>query len=984
MRHFLLPLLCFCSLTLFGQGYTGTVSPRLQARLEADPAAVQEVLILLSDRVDMDALETELQARNADLQTRTRRTITALRTKAAATQPALLRALTDSPDFDRLRPYWVTNAIFADATAAGILALADDSRVALIDYNAPLATESLTRSAVAATVAPDDIEAGLRVVNAPALWALGYSGAGRVGMVNDTGTDLEHPALANRYMGGYVADSIAFFDQAEREEATYDCGSHGTHVAGTMVGLDREHNDTIGVAFNANWTAGAMLCGIGSEDNFNSFQWAIDPDGDSTTIADQPDVINNSWYDPSLDTTDCESYYVPLLQAVEAVGIAVVFSAGNAGPEPMTITPPHNINTDIVNSFTVAAVNGNLGTLPVADFSSRGPSQCGGDSSLLIKPEVSAPGVNVRSCVPGNEYAFFSGTSMAAPHVSGVILLLKEAFPYLTGRELKLALYFSARDMGPVGEDNTFGMGMIDAKAAYDYLVAQGHVPVPATVVENDLILLDFSKEMRYCDQTVTTGEAKVYNNGSTEVTEVQLTYTVGEEQTVVDWTGSIAPGTFARITLPEMVATTGRQLIGLTVATPGVSDDLPRNNTLRRRVEVLERPALLTDVPGGTLCTPGAALLTATGTTDLTPAFEWYDALEEGNLIGTGDSLVSPETDSSTTVYLDALYALNLGLTNEAADLVEYIDPDEKGLRFDVNVPITLKSVKVYSESAGLRVIRVEYPFGNNAAGTTTVSVPAGESRVDLDFEIPAGRNYRLVVQNAGLARPMSVSRDVAEFPYTYSEVVRITGNLDPDDDDDYYFFYDWEIEFREPCGRKAVTVEVADPAAAPIADFSVPTDTLALSDAGIAAFAFTNLSEAGATYRWDFGDGTFSDVFAPDHTYDTPGEYRVTLRVAGATCTQYAVQTLVVTEPLVRVRDLPRLAALVYPNPTTAILSIELASAVATQGQLYDALGRRVRRFQLLPALTQLDVSTLTPGVYVLELRNANGVYSERVVVE
>ena len=229
-----------------------------------------------------------------------------------------------------------------------------------------------------------------------------------------------------------------------------------------MIGLDRNTNDTIGVAFNANWIGSPILCGIGTEDNVAAFQWALDPDGNPNTIDDMPDVINNSWHDSSLDTTDCVSIYVPILDALEAAGIAVVFSAGNEGPDAETITQPHNINTNLVNTFTVAALDGNTPSLTVADFSSRGPSHCGGTGSLLIKPEVAAPGVSVRSSILNGEYGTKSGTSMAAPHVAGAILLLKEAFPTLTGSELKLALYYTCTDLGDPGEDNTYGMGIID------------------------------------------------------------------------------------------------------------------------------------------------------------------------------------------------------------------------------------------------------------------------------------------------------------------------------------------------------------------------------------------------------------------------------------------------------------------------------------------------------------------------------------------
>ena len=986
MRAFLLCFFFLLAGGLAAQTYNAKIAPRLQAQLERFPTMPQEVLLLLEDREDMYALETALEG--ADLEARSRRVITQLRARAARTQPGLLRELAVAPGVQNARGYWIVNAVFAEMTPAAIFTFSRDARVALLDLNAPLETEALASATAPAGFLPDGSEAGLRAVNAPGLWALGYTGAGRIGMINDTGTDMEHPALASRYLGGYVNDTLSFFDQSDRSASTYDCGSHGTHVAGTMVGLDREHADTIGVAFNANWTAAAILCGIGTEDNFNSFQWALDPDGDSTTIADRPDVINNSWYDPSLDTTDCESYYVPLLQAVETAGIAVVFSAGNAGPDPMTITPPHNINTDIVNSFTVAAVNANSAALPIADFSSRGPSQCGGTGSLLIKPEVSAPGVNVRSCIPGNDYALFSGTSMAAPHVSGVILLLKEAFPYLTGRELKLALYYSAIDMGEPGEDNVFGNGMIDARAAYDYLVAQGHVPVPPVVVAHDLVLLEFSKEVRYCDRTVVAGTAKVYNNGTSAVTAFSLRYRTEAVDESIAWTGTLAPGETVAVALPELSdhAELGTMLLDLTVeSADGLIDDLPRNNRIRRRIEILERPSpvITSTAEQGQLCTPGSALLTATSDDPAAAAtFAWYADAASETPLATGASYVPAAVDSAATVYLGVEYTTALGLSAEQPDQAEMVDIDERGLRFETQVPIVLKSVKVYSETGGLRIIRVTSPFGGDA-GTSTVNIPAGESRVTLNFDIPVGRFWSLQGANVGLPRKMSVTRDAGAFPYVIDDVVTITGNTEEDNENDYYFFYDWEISYDEPCGRKPVTLVVDDPLAAPLAAFSLVADTVQLDAAGEAAVSPLDNSSA-EDLLWDFANGETATTANPTVVYTAPGTYRIRLRGTTDDCTSYAARDLVVLDQLTNTAALTRLDARVYPNPTAGALVVELPEAVRTEGRLLDAFGRTLRRFQLQQQRSELDFSGLVPGLYFIELRTAAGRFQDRIVIE
>jgi hypothetical protein len=258
--------------------------------------------------------------------------------------------------------------------------------------------------------------------------------------------------------------------------APFDCGSHGTHTMGIMTGMIL--GDTVGVAPDAQWmAAGVTDCPGASYPSMNiaAYQWAMNPDSNITTISDMPDVINCSWRDPNA-TNECTGIYVQTLSAVEAVGIAVVFSAGNSGPGASTVTPPKNISVDEVNVLCVANIDGALylggSNTPISSSSSRGPSLCGGTGSLLIKPEVSAPGTNIRSTIPGG-YGLMSGTSMASPHVAGAVALLKSFIPSYTGKQIKMALYQTARDLGTAGEDNIYGMGLIDIWAAYQLIASQ-------------------------------------------------------------------------------------------------------------------------------------------------------------------------------------------------------------------------------------------------------------------------------------------------------------------------------------------------------------------------------------------------------------------------------------------------------------------------------------------------------------------------------
>jgi len=162
----------------------------------------------------------------------------------------------------------------------------------------------------------------------------------------------------------------------------------------------------------------------------------------------------------------CDETFWTYLDACHAGGIVILFSAGNEGPGPQTVGRPPDRATDEYRTCAVAAVDANNSSWPIASFSSRGPSYCTPDGSEAIKPDISGPGVSVRSSVPGGGYDYYSGTSMASPHINGVVALVREACPDLTVEQVIQILYDTAYDLGPAGEDNSYGYGMVDAYEA--------------------------------------------------------------------------------------------------------------------------------------------------------------------------------------------------------------------------------------------------------------------------------------------------------------------------------------------------------------------------------------------------------------------------------------------------------------------------------------------------------------------------------------
>ncbi|MBK9099339.1 MAG: S8 family serine peptidase [bacterium] len=451
------------------------VSSRLQQAItEANPEDYIKVLVLLRDQVDVLSMDEQFYRESVSNQQRAFILINALQEKARTTQVNILSYLEERSVQGRVFRYesfWISNLVAVEAKTDVINELMLRLDVSQMDLDALLELDKPVEVIENAPEGTESVEAGLKIINAHLLWAMGITGQGRLVMGIDTGVQLQHPALQYKWRGNHVPYNQAWFDPSGGTTTPNDCDYHGSHTMGTMVGRSITTADTVGVAINAEWIAAKTICSSPHTSNsIAAFQWAINPDGNPATTDDMPDVISNSWYDPDV-TNECSGIYKTTLDAVEAAGIAVVFSAGNAGPGTSTITKPKNINTNSVNVFCVANINGASWLAgsndPITSSSSRGPSVCGGTGSLLIKPEVSAPGTSVRSCNSSGGYTLATGTSMAAPHVAGAVALLKQAFPGLTGRQILEALYNTARDLGTTGEDNTYGTGLIDVYAAF-------------------------------------------------------------------------------------------------------------------------------------------------------------------------------------------------------------------------------------------------------------------------------------------------------------------------------------------------------------------------------------------------------------------------------------------------------------------------------------------------------------------------------------
>jgi subtilisin family serine protease len=466
-----------------------------RGQIEGD--AIRAVIVL-EDRLDLVALDRRLHDSSASLEERAYTVITELQGHARRSQAPLLKDLQSRLRKDVLsyKNFWIANIITLEAQPEILLELGNRSDISYIELDiGPTMIVPVMKGPAPLTI-PGNVEPGLRIINAHRMWLAGFAGEGAIVMNLDSGVDGTHPALGQRWRGNHVPPSEAWFDPDFGTTFPVDYGSHGTHTMGTIAGFDPAYDDTIGVAPGAEWIAAAFS---GTDEGMISvYEWAMDPDGDPGTTDDMPVVINNSWH---WDITPCETPYNEILYALEVAGIAVVFSAGNTGPLPVSVNTPAKLNTTEMTVVSVGAVDGHDPSLPIMDFSSRGPTDCTG-SGGQFKPELSAPGDLIRSSVPNGLYQYYSGTSMAVPHAAGAIALLKQAYPEKTGTELLWMLYGAAKDLGEPGEDNDFGMGVIDVYAAYLYKVSPGDPRRPVSMTTYSDYTTPTSVDISWIDPT--------------------------------------------------------------------------------------------------------------------------------------------------------------------------------------------------------------------------------------------------------------------------------------------------------------------------------------------------------------------------------------------------------------------------------------------------------------------------------------------------
>lgn len=476
------------------QGPDSKMSTQLARELQEGPA---EFLVILARQADLGGA-AQLPGRVAKGEWVARQL-----QQTARIEQSGLRMLLDRQGVS-YRSLWIVNGLVVRGDAALARRLGERPEVARLIANPTLHLRipepDAQTSGLASPSVAENIEWHVSRVRAPEVWArYGVRGEGVVVADNDTGVKWDHEALKQQYRGwdaeaGAANHDYAWHDAFGEYSAPYDDHGHGTHVDGIMVGDnvavagEGASRRQTGVAPEAEWIGCRnMSGGVGSPASYlDCFQWLLAPtraDGTQPRPELAPDIINNSWAcTPGEGCTDDQLDVLREAAAnVRAAGIFNVVAAGNEGNAQCgTVISPPAIYPEL---FAVGATDESN---RLAGFSSIGPVLR--DGSDRFKPDLVAPGQSVQSSTAGStsSYGYLSGTSMAAPGVSGVAALMLDAAPQLSG-DVALIERLLRETAQPITEERTvghpddacaadasehpnllYGWGLVDALAAVE------------------------------------------------------------------------------------------------------------------------------------------------------------------------------------------------------------------------------------------------------------------------------------------------------------------------------------------------------------------------------------------------------------------------------------------------------------------------------------------------------------------------------------
>jgi subtilisin len=330
--------------------------------------------------------------------------------------------------------FWLVPAVAARVPLAAVEALRKNPNVDVVEPDGEVLADDLELDRVW----------GVKRIGAGVVHANGYKGTGVKVAVLDTGIDYTHPDLDANVAGGW--------DFVNNDNDPRDDHGHGTHIAGTIAAEDNDIG-VVGVAPEVELYAVKVLNSSGSG------SWSKIISGLQWCVQNGIQVTNNSYGSTSNPGSTVRNAF----DNASAAGVVIVASAGNSGTKSGT---EDNVNypARFDSVIAVGATNSNNSR---ASWSSTGPTV-----------ELAAPGVSIRSTLPGGGYGGKSGTSMACPHVVGVAALVIGAGAGdwngngIISDDVRMVLDATAYDLGTSGGDAWYGFGLVDAASAVSLVLS--------------------------------------------------------------------------------------------------------------------------------------------------------------------------------------------------------------------------------------------------------------------------------------------------------------------------------------------------------------------------------------------------------------------------------------------------------------------------------------------------------------------------------
>jgi bacillopeptidase F len=449
----------------------GKIDPKIMQAFEKNKYS--NVIVELKNQADVGQIANrareeakKMKATHYQEKLRVRSTVlSGLQTNAEQTQDHIKNFIRQKKAEGKLKDdqsYYIVNAVSFTSTKEVLQEIAAFPEVKHIYLNERHALPKPKTSEVQNLT--NGLPWNLEKIQAKKAWENGLDGSGVVVATLDTGVDVNHPALKNQYRGlnadGTFTHTFNWLDLAGDSPTPIDSIGHGTHVTGTMVGYDPETGTRTGVAPGARWIAVNAFSENGAMDTdlLKAGEWLLAPTDEKGTPHPEmaPDIINNSWGSSST----LNNWFRSVVKAWVAADITPVFAAGNHS-EWTPVGPGSIVNP--ANYPEAIAVGSTNSANRISWFSLRGPSPYGGSE---IKPDLVAPGEEILSTLPNNEYGLSNGTSMAAPHVSGTIAILKQMQPNMPIDKLKEILYAGLIPLSdskyPSSPNDAYGRGIVD------------------------------------------------------------------------------------------------------------------------------------------------------------------------------------------------------------------------------------------------------------------------------------------------------------------------------------------------------------------------------------------------------------------------------------------------------------------------------------------------------------------------------------------